>query len=331
MAGCEAGETATFACRVLRATAPQPGAIAVLQLIGDVRPVLEAMTGVGSWPTGRSRLVRLDDIDDGIAVRLTDHTAQLMPHGGPRVVQRVIDWLTRRGVDLVAADASPPEAYPEARDRFEALALAAVARAASPLAVDLLLDQPRRWRQSAELTDEDRARSRRLDRLVAPPTVALAGPANVGKSTVSNALLGRSMSIAADGPGTTRDYTSGRIELAGLTVDWHDTPGLDEPGDAIEAEAVNLARALLDRADFVIAMTDAEQRWPRLPRAPDLRVAGKADLRQRDDADLSVSATTGAGIPELVATVRDRLVPPADLEHPGPWLFDPRLTQPARP
>ncbi|MHC4080911.1 MAG: GTPase [Planctomycetota bacterium] len=313
---------------MLPATAPRSGAIAVLHLIGDVRPVLEALTAVSDWPTGRARLVHLGDIDDGIAVRLTDRAAQLMPHGGPRVVQRLIEWLTRRGVDLVDAGASPQDVFPEARDRYEALALATAARAASPLAIDLLLAQPRRWRQAVDLTDQDRARSQRLDRLVVPPVVALAGAANVGKSTLSNALLGRSMSIAADHPGTTRDYTSGRIELGGLVVDWHDTPGLRGTTDAIETKAVDLAKALLDRADFVIAMTDAEHGWPTLPQPPDLRVAGKADVGGRDDADLCVSATTGAGIPELVAAVRDRLVPPEDLDHPGPWLFDPRLTQP---
>ncbi|MHC4210534.1 MAG: GTPase, partial [Planctomycetota bacterium] len=276
MAGCKAGDSMILACRVLPATAPQPGAIAVLQLIGDVRPALEALTGVGDWPIGRARLVRFDDIDDGMAVLLTDGAAQLMPHGGPRVVQRVIEWLTRRGVPLAGAEASPQEVFSEAHDRYEALALAAVARAASPLAVDLLLDQPRRWRQGVEPTDGDRARARRLDRLVVPPIVALAGPANVGKSTLSNALLGRSMSIAADAPGTTRDYTSGRMELSGLVVVWHDTPGLGEAGDPIEVKAEGLARRLLDRADFVIAMTDAEHAWPTLPRAPDLRVASKA-------------------------------------------------------
>jgi tRNA modification GTPase len=242
------------------------------------------------------------------------------------VVQRLTEWLTRRGVGLGGGEASPEEIFPEAADRYEALALAAAARAASPRAIDLLLDQPGRWRQAGELTDEDRARSRRLDRLIVPPVVALAGPANVGKSTLSNALLGRSMSIAAEGPGTTRDYTTGRIELAGLVVDWHDTPGLRGTADPDETKAVDLARRLLERADFVIAMTDAEHDWPALPRGPDLRVASKADVKARDDADLSVSATTGTGIPQLVATVRDRLVPPADLDHPGPWLFDDRLT-----
>ncbi|MHC4220502.1 MAG: GTPase [Planctomycetota bacterium] len=315
-------------CRVLRATAPQPGAIAVLQLIGEVEPVLEALTGIGDWPPGRARLVRFDDLDEGIAVRLADDLAQLMPHGGPRVVQRMFEWLAHEGVATDVDAAEPEEMYPEAQDRYEALALAATARAASPLAIDLLLDQPRRWRLVETLTDEDRARSQRLDRLIQPPVVALAGPANVGKSTLSNTLLGRCMSIAAEGPGTTRDYTAGRIELAGLVVDWHDTPGLREATDAIESKAVELARRLLQRADFLIAMTDAEHDWPVLPRTADLRVAGKRDVVRRDDADLSVSATIGTAIPEFVTAVRDRLVPPADLEHPGPWLFDSRLTRP---
>jgi tRNA U34 5-carboxymethylaminomethyl modifying GTPase MnmE/TrmE len=326
MAGPEpADQSTSWTCRLLPATAPRPGAIAVLQLMGDVGPVLEALTGVGDWPVGRARLVRLDGIDEGIAARLDGRVAQLMPHGGPRVVQRLIEWLMGRGVTLAAPEASPQETYPEAQDHYEALALAAAARAASPLAIDLLLDQPRRWRRKVELTEEDRARSRRLDGLIAPPLVAVAGPANVGKSTLSNALIGRSMSIAADLPGTTRDYISGRIELAGLVVDWHDTPGLRPTTDPIETKAVDLARRLLLRADFVIAMTDAEHGWPSLPRAADLRVASKADVAERDDADLSISALAGTGLSQLVMTVRDRLIPPADLEHPGPWLFDPRL------
>ena len=155
--------------------------------------------------------------------------------------------------------------------------------------------------------------------------VVVAGPANVGKSTLSNVLIGRSMSIASDRPGTTRDYTAGRINLGGLVVDWYDTPGQRAGGDEIEREARELARPLIVGADCLVAMTDHEQPWPQLPRDPDLRVANKHDLGDRDDADLSISAATGAGIAELVTAVRDRLVRPDDLAHTGPWLFDRRL------
>jgi len=317
-------------CRLLVATTSQPGAIAILQLDGDVRPVLGAVTGIAQWPAGRARLANLADIDRGMAVRLTDNVAQLMPHGGPRVVQRLVAWLVDRGVELVAPhDVAPERVFPEAADRFEAMALAAVARAASPIAVDLLLDQPRRWRTAATDGNPDAERARRLNRLIDPPLVVVAGPANVGKSTLSNTLVGRSMSIAADVPGTTRDYTSGRIDLAGVVVDWHDTPGLRDSSDPIEAEAVEIARALIARADLVVALTDHKQPWPRLPRPPDLRVANKRDLGDRGDdgGDLSISAVTGAGITELVVAIRDRLVPPEDIAHDGRWLFDPRLVE----
>jgi tRNA modification GTPase len=302
----------------------RPGAIAILQLCGDTVPVLTALTGVGDeWSIGRMRLCSIGGVDDGLVGRIADNVAQVMPHGGVRVVQRIVRCLDDLGVPL-STSTDPVMLYPEAADRYEALALAATARAASPLAIDLLLDQPRRWRDDPPLTDDDRERSRRLDRLVDPPRVVVAGPANVGKSTLSNTLLGRSMSIALDEPGTTRDYTTGRIELGGIVVDWHDTPGLRDTSDPIERRAIELSERLIETADLLIALTDHEQPWPDLPRTPDLRVANKSDLGARD-AELGVCATTGAGLPELVSRVRDTLVPPEDLANPGPWLFDQRL------
>ena len=44
---------------------------------------------------------------------------------------------------------------------------------------------------------------------------------------------------------------------------------------------------------------------------------------------ISISALQQTGLSQLVTTVRDHLVPPADLQHPGPWRFDDRLTQSA--
>ena len=70
--------------------------------------------------------------------------------------------------------------------------------------------------------------------------------------------------------------------------------------------------------------------WAALPRPPDLRLAGKSDLALRPDGDLPVSGLTGAGLPELVRTVRDLLVPPEDLNHPGAWVFDERLQEAMR-
>ncbi len=324
---------------LIRSTASTPGAIAILQLVGhDCERVLRKITGAHEWPIGRMRLANLAGVDEGLAVMLSPRVAQIMPHGGLRVMQRLTAEIRRLGVTIGdETSADPFDLFPEAEDRFEALMLLAMSRAESPLAIDLLLDQPRRWREWAALGrplpgEDDRARSRRLNRLVDPPIVVLAGPPNVGKSTLSNVLLGRAMSIAADMPGTTRDYTSGRIDLGGLVVDWHDTPGLHDSDDAIEQKAIAISRRLIERADLLIAMRDADHDWPELPRRADLWVVNKCDegIERPDNAitsarPLRISATRGLGVGSLVSLARERLVSVADLGHAGLWLFDPRL------
>jgi tRNA modification GTPase len=329
-------------------TSCHPGAIAIVQLVGEVEPLLRSVTGQTDWPIGRMRLANMGGIDEGLVARVAENVAQLMPHGGPRVVQRLIAHLIDLGSEIDGADdqsVDPMLLYPEAVDRLEALMLAALARAQSSLAIELLLDQPRRWRAfiatSGECSIEDRERSRRLHRLIDPPIVVLAGLPNIGKSTLSNALLGRAMSITLDQPGTTRDYTAGLIDLAGLVVQWHDTPGIRRSDDVLEQRSIEVAARLIERADLLIAMTDAARigegasAWPELPRKPDLRVVNKCDLRNdaldsNSDAQgvHAISARTGAGLVELVAGVRNCLMPPDDLACMRPWLFDDRIAPP---
>ena len=311
-----------------------PGAVAALQLSGDIAPILEQLTGSPDWPVGQLRLASIAGIDDGLVVRIRGDIALLMPHGGVRIVHQIAEAAVARGARLIrAADAEPRDVFPEAADGVEALMLSALARAESPLAIDLLLDQPRRWRAKPALNDDDLARSQRLNRLLEPPLVVLAGLPNVGKSTLTNTLAGRALSITADMPGTTRDYTAGRLNIAGLVVDWHDTPGMRASADPIEQRSVEIARRLLERADLIITMAaPPEFTWPDLPRPGDLHVVNKCDL-QHDAADfpgkagaIHISARAGINLSQLAATVREALVPAADLQHPGPWLFDRRLT-----
>ncbi len=315
--------------RLILATAPRPGALAILQLLGDVEPVLREISGKDDWPVGCTRLATFSDIDEGMVVRLRDDVAELIPHGGMRVQQRLIAWLQTLGIELVESNnCDPMDLFPEAEDELEAIMLHALSRAQSPLAVELLLDQPRRWREvpaETAFTDQDHARWMRLNRLINPPHVVVCGQANVGKSTLSNALMGRALSLEADMPGTTRDYTAGRLDLAGLVVDWHDTAGLRSTDDPVETRAIELSRHLMAQADLLIALTDAEHDWPDLPRSAELRVANKSDLAARSDADLNISALTGEGMAEFVSAVRDRLVFPTDLTDPSPWRFDERL------
>ena len=117
-------------------TPNRPGAIAIIQLIGVTDPVLRELTGRESWPIGRMRLVDFSGIDEGLAGRVAGDIAQLMPHGGMRVVQRLIAKLLYLGVEPADESSTDPlEIYPEASDRFQAIMLATLARAQSPLAM----------------------------------------------------------------------------------------------------------------------------------------------------------------------------------------------------
>lgn len=327
----------TAAAHLRIATPSAPGAVAIIELVGEVEQALARLTGRPAPRAGTIVLRNLDNVDEGVVARVADEHAWIMPHGGPRVVQQLAQRLAAGGVQPLF-EIDPVAAFPEASSHVEALALAATARAASPLAVDLLLDQPHRWEAyfaappaSREGLDAIRARSALLNRLVTPPLVVIAGRPNAGKSTLANALLGREVSITSDQAGTTRDYLISRLDLRGLVVNWCDTPGRHETDDPIEAEAIDLASSLVARADLVIAAAAPGIDWPDLDRSADLHIDLKADLpipggqRGGPSGDLRVSAATGAGLEALAGAVMERLVPQEARRHAGPWLFDDRI------
>lgn len=315
------------------------GALAAIELRGDIDAAFASLH-LRPVAIGCARLRRFGEIDEGVVARWSQHAATLMPHGGPAVVRGVLDWLTRAG--LTPADTPhdlTPSAdlralYPEAVDDIEARMLAALARAASPLAVDLLLDQPRRWREAASglaLTEADAARSARLNRLIDPPLVVAFGRPNIGKSTLLNALAGRGVALVADAPGTTRDAVGAMLDLAGLTVRYLDTAGMPDvppPAGSIEDEAMRASLAAARSADLLLLCGDATATpLDPPPGVPSLRVRLRADLAAAEPLDhqlaLRVCAPLGEGLVELVSAIREALVPAADLAHPGPWRFWP--------
>ncbi|MBL9148389.1 MAG: 50S ribosome-binding GTPase [Phycisphaerae bacterium] len=322
-------------CFAILSSPRGPGAIAVIDLIGDVRAGLARLYPTSTPAPATVSHRRFGDFDDGVVALLSEDRAQLCPHGGPRVVERLRDWLAAHQIGWLedASAIDPQEVFPEAGDRIEAFALAALTRAASPRAVPLLLEQSTVWRLE-QPSEADRPRSARLRRLLVPPRVVVVGSPNVGKSTLSNALAGRTVAIASDAPGTTRDYVAARVNLDGLVVDWFDTPGLRDTEDPIEREAISLAKAIIDGADLVVAAAEPGGSWPDVGRVPDLRLLTKSDLAASHPppsppSDIAVSATTGAGIAEFAVRIRELLVPTEDLESPRPWIFDDRLLSPA--
>ena len=85
---------------------------------------------------------------------------------------------------------------------------------------------------------------------------AIAGPANAGKSTLLNALLGEDRAIVSDIPGTTRDTVEETVNLDGVLFRFIDTAGIRESSDTIEKAGIERSFRKVREADIVLAIAD---------------------------------------------------------------------------
>jgi tRNA modification GTPase len=131
--------------------------------------------------------------------------------------------------------------------------------------------------------------------------VVLAGPPNAGKSTLLNALVGREAAIVSDIAGTTRDRIEAPAAIGGTAFLFTDTAGLrSQTNDAIEAIGIDRAHAALDAADIVLWLGDAAD----MPRGDAVLIAAQCDRSDNDRPGLRLSALTGEGMNDLVATLQ---------------------------
>ena len=148
----------------------------------------------------------------------------------------------------------------------------------------------------------------RSERLREGLVVAIAGPPNVGKSTLMNQLARREVAIVSPHAGTTRDVIEVQLDLDGYPVTVIDTAGVRETDDPVEQEGVRRARARAAEADLVLWLADAEhEKNMHDGAAPVWVVRNKIDLLRaeaaglKDGADFKISANSGEGIQELIA------------------------------
>src|SRR6202045_3927195 len=97
----------------------------------------------------------------------------------------------------------------------------------------------------------------RSERLREGLVVAIAGPPNVGKSTLINLLARREVAIVSPHAGTTRDVIEVQLALDGYPVTVIDTAGVGNTDDPVEQEGVRRARARAAEADLVLWLADA--------------------------------------------------------------------------
>jgi tRNA modification GTPase len=142
--------------------------------------------------------------------------------------------------------------------------------------------------------------------------VVLAGPPNVGKSSLLNALACRDVAIVSPEAGTTRDVIEIKLDLEGLPIIVSDTAGIRQAEGMVEEEGIRRTVGRARAADLVLWLTDA-----RAPADPSslavaedrlLCVANKCDLLERgcqpsSESSIAVSARTGFGLARLTRQI----------------------------
>ena len=132
------------------------------------------------------------------------------------------------------------------------------------------------------------------------PTV-ICGRPNVGKSAFYNRLVGREAAIVTDIAGTTRDVLTDTVTLGRVTLRLSDTAGLRESADPVERIGVERAKAALEEAELVLALTDSRGIDPETEALiSSLTEEGRTVIRVYTKSDLGAPAQVpGDGIPTV--------------------------------
>lgn len=156
--------------------------------------------------------------------------------------------------------------------------------------------------------------------------VTVVGKPNAGKSTLLNRIVGQKLSIVSPKPQSTRDRIVGIRTDNDVQMVVLDTPGLLDPAYPLQRAMRATSLEALDDADVIIYVADANEGsppslesaagLPAAPKAPVLLALNKIDAiapnqRARLERECSeakfISAVTGEGVDDLLATAAERL------------------------
>ena len=180
--------------------------------------------------------------------------------------------------------------------------------------------------------------------------VTIAGRPNVGKSTLTNHLVGEKIAIVSNKPQTTRNRICGILTQDNTQFVFVDTPGFHKPRTKLGDYMVNAVRESIADVDLTVLVVEPiasvgaqeealiEQLMAR--RVPTVLAINKIDTVEKDklleviavysqtgafDAIIPISAKTGDGVEALLAECEKYAVE-------GPFLFPDDVTtdQPER-
>lgn len=156
--------------------------------------------------------------------------------------------------------------------------------------------------------------------------ITVCGRPNVGKSTLTNTLVGEKIAIVSNKPQTTRNRICAVVTKGDTQFVFMDTPGFHKPRTRLGDYMVNVVRESVADVDAVMLLVDplpniGKQEQELIARfketgVPALLVINKIDTVQRAellevmavysaayefDAIIPISAKTGEGVDELLA------------------------------
>jgi tRNA modification GTPase len=270
-------------CRSMLLTPSGTGAIAVIRVSGpDALSIVERFFDPARGPKlsetepGKLRYGRfsvdgegIDDVIVGLAVHPSS-AVDVCCHGGVRIVERILQALQAAGAPL--SSTHPSGELWSTGSLIETEAVERLANAKTERAVKFLArqrtDLPEALLEAALSSCKEREPAinkllrRCLEgfgsarRLIEGVTISIIGPANSGKSTLFNRLVGRQAAVVSDLAGTTRDWVSASCEIAGFPVELLDTAGDRAAADVLESLAIATGRQQAGRAEFRLLVID---------------------------------------------------------------------------
>lgn len=146
--------------------------------------------------------------------------------------------------------------------------------------------------------------------------VVIAGAPNVGKSSLFNALLGKSRAIVTEIPGTTRDAIEAVIDSGSWPLRLVDTAGLRATDDRIERLGIDVSERYLADAHVILGCADTDAGVKQIAvtvaaksSKPVIMVRTKSDLVSNGDkmslpdGTVAVSAETSTGLQDLLSAI----------------------------
>ena len=309
-------------------TPPGRGAIAVIALDGnDAQNIIDACF----TPIGKRRFNDLQKQltyghwnstgEDLLVVHNGGQNYEIQSHGSEAAVSAIKADLSRHG----AQQPDSAALQPLSPARFQADVERLLCQATTARTAELLLQQ---WHILPPAVDRLKQDPAQLDsflkwesfgtRFHQRQSIVFCGRPNAGKSSLTNAILGFERAIVTPIAGTTRDVLTHHTVIDGWPVELSDTAGLRDSDNQIEQIGVAKARQKLETADLIISVIDAAdpQPWDHNDIQPDIIVVNKSDLAktpvnlQATEATVvSVSATQGTGIAELLLVTSQTLFP----------------------